>query len=74
VSTPVGGIPSLSEDGLLVPVGDSDALAGALIGLLADPGAARDLGLAGQSYCEEAQSIRVIDARLRDIYDEVLRG
>jgi N-acetylglucosaminyldiphosphoundecaprenol N-acetyl-beta-D-mannosaminyltransferase len=74
VSTPVGGIPSLSEGGLLVPVGDPDALAGALIGLLADPAAARDLGLAGQGYCEEAQSIRVIDARMRDIYDEVLRG
>jgi exopolysaccharide biosynthesis WecB/TagA/CpsF family protein len=74
VSTPVGGIPSLSDGGLLVPVGDSSALADALISLLADPDAARDLGRAGQSYCEEAQSIRVIDARLRDIYGELIRG
>ena len=72
VSTPVGGIPSLDDGGLLVPVGDADALAGALISLLDDPNAARDLGLAGQNYCEEAQSIRVIDARMRDIYGELI--
>ncbi len=74
VSTPVGGIPSLSAGGVLVPVGDADALAEALIGLLADPEAARELGRAGQIHCEEAQSIRVIDRRLRDIYDELIRG
>jgi len=74
VSTPVGGIPSLGDGGLLVPVGDANALAGALISLLEDPDAARDLGLAGQSYCEEAQSIRVIDARLRDIYGELIKA
>ena len=74
VSTPVGGIPSLSDGGLLVPVGDASALADALISLLRDPDTARELGLAGQSYCEEAQSISVIDARLRDIYGELIRA
>lgn len=74
VSTPVGGIPSLSAGGLLVPVGDASALADALISLLANPDVARDLGQAGQRYCEESQSIRVIDARLRDIYGELIRG
>jgi hypothetical protein len=74
VSTPVGGIPSLSDGGLLVPVGDATALADALITLLANPDAARDLGQAGQRYCEESQSIRVIDARFRDIYGELIRG
>jgi glycosyltransferase involved in cell wall biosynthesis len=72
VSTPVGGIPALSAGGILVPVEDSSALADALIGLLADPQAACELGRAGQIYCEEAQSIRVIDARLRDIYGELI--
>jgi glycosyltransferase involved in cell wall biosynthesis len=68
----VGGIPSLSEGGLLVPVGDVSALAEALIRLLKDPEAARELGQAGQAYCEEAQSIRVIDQRLRDIYGTLI--
>jgi exopolysaccharide biosynthesis WecB/TagA/CpsF family protein len=74
VSTPVGGIPSLSDGGLLVPVGDPGALADALITLLSDPEAARKLGQAGQSYCDTAQSIRVVDARLRDLYDELIRA
>lgn len=74
VSTPVGRIPSLSQGGVLVPVGDPSALADAVIRLLADPDAARELGRAGQSYCEESQGIRVIDALLRDIYSELIRG
>ena len=74
VSTPAGGIPPLSQGGLVVPVGDASALADALIRLLADPGAAGDLGRAGQNYCEEAQSNCVIDARLRNIYGELIRG
>jgi N-acetylglucosaminyldiphosphoundecaprenol N-acetyl-beta-D-mannosaminyltransferase len=74
VSTPVGGIPALSQGGVLVPVGDASALADAVIRLLADPDAAGNLGRAGQNYCEQAQSIGVIDARLRDIYGELIRG
>ena len=74
VSTPVGGIPTLGPGGVLVPVGDANALADAVIRLLADPGAAGDLGRTGQNHCEQGQSIRVIDARLRHIYGELIRG
>jgi glycosyltransferase involved in cell wall biosynthesis len=49
-------------------------LADALISLLANPDAAQKLGLAGQRYCAEAQSLRVVDERLRDIYGELVRG
>ncbi|MFM2087042.1 MAG: hypothetical protein RLZZ237_1911, partial [Pseudomonadota bacterium] len=50
VSTRVGGIPALLRDqvtALLVPPGDSAAMAAALLSLLRDPGRARQLAHAG---------------------------
>ena len=51
VATAMGGIPELVEDGrtgMLVPAGDSLALAGALTALLTDPGRARRVGAAAR--------------------------
>jgi glycosyltransferase involved in cell wall biosynthesis len=51
VSTRVGGVPDLVEDGLtgcLVPSGDADALAAAMGALLGDPGRRQALGAAGR--------------------------
>jgi glycosyltransferase involved in cell wall biosynthesis len=55
VATRVGGTPEAVEDGvtgLLVPPGDSDALASAIRRLRADPALARRLGAAGRQRVE----------------------
>lgn len=74
VATPVGGIPELAGGGggVLIPVGDADALARRLIELLADPALARRCGDQGRRFCAETRSVEVIDARLRDLYSSVL--
>jgi glycosyltransferase involved in cell wall biosynthesis len=68
VSTPAGGVRSLAAGGLLVPVGDDDALGAALIELLSDPDRAQALGSAGQSLCERLMAPKVVDIRLRQLY------
>jgi glycogen synthase len=68
VATPVGGIPSLVEDGvtgLLVPVGDPEALRAAIDRLLADPELRRRLGRAARERVSELCSWdRVVDETL----------
>lgn len=57
ISTPVAGIPEVvlhEETGLLVPEGDSRALADAIERLLADPGWGHALGRAGRSTVARA--------------------
>lgn len=66
VATRVGGIPELVEDGAtgyLVPPGNSDAIAGALNALLADPDQAARMGRAGRRRIEETCSFdRMVEA------------
>lgn len=55
VTTPVGAIPELTEDGrtgMLVPVGDADALLAALRTLIGDPGLRRRMGASGRQFVE----------------------
>jgi glycosyltransferase involved in cell wall biosynthesis len=65
VATPVGGIPSLVEDGvtgLLVPPGDAQALRAAIERLLADRELRRKLGETGRARVTELCSWpRVLD-------------
>jgi glycosyltransferase involved in cell wall biosynthesis len=65
VATPVGGIPSLVEDGvsgLLIPSGDPGALRGSIDRLLADKDLRRRLGEAGRARVTELCSWpRVVD-------------
>jgi glycosyltransferase involved in cell wall biosynthesis len=74
VSTPVGAIAQLAESGgMLVPVGDHEALAGALIELLNDPGRAEQLGRRGQELCRATRSPELVDAIYREVYSEALQ-
>jgi glycosyltransferase involved in cell wall biosynthesis len=74
IATPVGGIPdfvSPEENGLLVPPGDVDALAGAISTLAADPDLRARLGAAGRERVLEQGRDEMIAARWRELYDEV---
>lgn len=56
VSTAVGGIPTVFEDGVsavLVPTGDHEAMAAAVIGLLESPARAVELGKRARRVAEE---------------------
>jgi glycosyltransferase involved in cell wall biosynthesis len=69
VSTPVGGIPELAQEGgTLVPVDDELALADALTGLLGDPARARALGERARRFCQQTRSVDAIGARFRELY------
>jgi glycosyltransferase involved in cell wall biosynthesis len=69
VATMVGGIPSLAPSpGMLVPVGDVDALAGALGGFLMDRALALATGTRAQQFCLDTRSPDIIGARFRAIY------
>ena len=74
VATAVGGIPEVvghGETGLLVPVGDPLALAGALADLLLRPERAEALGRAGRLRFErEFTAERMVDETMR-LYDEL---
>jgi glycosyltransferase involved in cell wall biosynthesis len=69
VSTPTGGIGSLADGGLIVPVEDHRALAEALIALLADPEHAQALGSAGRALCRKRMSPEAVGVRLRQLYN-----
>lgn len=68
VSTPTGGTASLADGGLIVPVENHQALADALIELLADPERAQSLGTAGQMYCRDTMSPDAVGVSLARLY------
>jgi glycosyltransferase involved in cell wall biosynthesis len=74
VTTRHGGIPEFVRDGetaLLVPEGDADALADALIRVLSDADLASRLGGAGPEWAAQFD-IRRGAARLDDLYDSLV--
>jgi glycosyltransferase involved in cell wall biosynthesis len=76
VATPVGGIPSLVEDGctgLLVPPGDARALRNAIDRLLADPELRRRLGEAARARVTELCSWERVVAETLAAYESALR-
>jgi glycosyltransferase involved in cell wall biosynthesis len=76
VGADVGGIPIVvadGETGHLVPAGDADALAVALVALGRDEGLRRKLG-AGASARAELFSTAVAHAAMRAVYDELARA
>jgi glycosyltransferase involved in cell wall biosynthesis len=73
VATAVGGILELvrdGENGLLVPVGDSERLAQAIAKLLEQPDLARRLGEAGRKTVEERTCARAAQ-RLASLYQSI---
>ncbi len=73
IATPVGGIPTLIEDGVtgfLVPVGDPVALRGAIERVLADPTLRRRVGEAARLRVSEHCSWDNVTARTLQIYSE----
>ena len=74
VATRVGGIPDVLADGtegLLVPPGDADALAGAVVTLVGDPDRAWELGRAAKERVAELGP-DTIAKRLDLVYQEVV--
>jgi len=77
VATRVEGNPELVRHevtGLLVPPRDPEALAAAILRLMADPFLARTLGQAGRKLVLERFSTRIKLERLEALYREILGG
>jgi glycosyltransferase involved in cell wall biosynthesis len=69
-----GGVPDVIDDrldGLLVPFGDLDAIAGAIGRLLHDRGEAQRLGASGRAKVMRELTWDRIYAQVRAVYDEV---
>jgi glycosyltransferase involved in cell wall biosynthesis len=76
VSTRVGGIPEVVDDGrtgLLVPPDDPAALAGALATLVADRDYRRALGAAARQKVESSFSLAQMVAHFEDAYERLAR-
>lgn len=75
VASSAGGIPEAvvhGETGLLVPPGDSEALARALSSILADPDRARSMGERGRQHIQTEFTVdRMVDGNL-GVYQELL--
>jgi glycosyltransferase involved in cell wall biosynthesis len=75
VATDVGGSPEVVIDGktgFLVPPKDPEALASAILHLLADRELARNLGEAGRIRVESEFTLEIMVARLEELYDSLL--
>ena len=75
VATHVGGIPEEVDDrvtGILVPPGDSLALAEAIMRLLESPDLRQSMGRAGKRRCEQHFSISQYVQEIQRVYHQIL--
>jgi glycosyltransferase involved in cell wall biosynthesis len=76
VVTSVGGIPEIVEDGetgLIVPPGDSEGLARALLRLLREPELAQRLGKAARNRYQKRYRPEVMTRRLESLFTDLVR-
>jgi glycosyltransferase involved in cell wall biosynthesis len=75
VATAVGGVPEAVHDGVegvLVPAGQPDTLADAVLALVADPGSRARMGRAARARAEDYDVSRAA-ARIEEVYRAVAR-
>ena len=74
IASNVGGIPEMIEEGvsgLMVPPGDCDALAGAIVRLLSDHPLADMLARRGHDLVHERFCIELMTSSIESLYDEM---
>jgi sugar transferase (PEP-CTERM/EpsH1 system associated) len=77
IATKVGGNPELVDAGVtgeLVPIGDAEAMARAIIAYASNPERARAAGRAGRAAVERHFSMEAMVAGYRGLYDRLLFG
>lgn len=77
VATEVGGNPETvvhGETGLLVPPGDADALASAILSILEDKEVASKFGVAGRKRVEERFSLDVMLRNYENLFEQVINS
>ncbi len=75
VATPVGGVAEMVRDGasgFLVPVGDADALAEAMLKILEDRDLRAQLGREGRRLAEENYRAEVVARRTYEVYRRMI--
>ncbi|HKQ34840.1 MAG TPA: glycosyltransferase family 4 protein, partial [Nitrospiraceae bacterium] len=75
VATTTGGLPEVvaqEETGLLVPPGDADSLAAAVVSLLQDRVRRDQMGRQGRVRAHERFSLEASVAHMEQVYEEVL--
>jgi glycosyltransferase involved in cell wall biosynthesis len=75
VASNAGGLPESvldRETGLIVPAGNAEALAGALVELLRDSERAREMGRAGRERALRLYDRPRVVERIVDLYHQVL--
>lgn len=75
VTTGVGGIPEILErgvEGIIVPAGKAELLAGAMRELLMDPSLRRRMGCAAAGRAAESLDVAIMAGSYSEIYDNLL--
>ena len=77
VAVAVGGVPELvrhGETGILVPLGDDDAMLGAILALIRDENRRRKLGKTGQRHAREHFSAEIQMPRIEAVFARAIRS